>query len=277
MESFHAAPAGPGMARRDAALGGSIDHAEIAKFTAMAEAWWDPAGAFRPLHRLNPVRVEFIRDRLLARTGRDATDSEPLQGLSILDIGCGGGLLAEPLARLGAEVTGVDAAERNIEIARAHAAATGVKVTYLPCSAEDLVARGGQFDAVLAMEIVEHVADLDSFLGAARALLKPDGVLFLATLNRTLKSFAFAIVGAEYILRWLPRGTHDWRRFLRPSELARRLRGNDLAIREMTGVRYDPIADSFALDPDCSVNYMAVAFPNRLLESTDRPGDRLGR
>jgi 2-polyprenyl-6-hydroxyphenyl methylase/3-demethylubiquinone-9 3-methyltransferase len=241
--------------------GGSVDPAEIAKFAAMAEAWWDPAGMFRPLHRLNPVRIGFIRDRLLARSERDATDPEPLQGISILDIGCGGGLLAEPLARLGAGVTGIDAAERNIEIARAHAAATGTRVTYLPCSAEDLAARGARFDAVLAMEIVEHVADLDSFLHAAHALLKPDGVLFLATLNRTFKSFAFAIVGAEYLLRWLPRGTHDWRRFLRPSELARKLRGNGLAIREMTGVRYDPIADSFSLNPDCSVNYMAVACP----------------
>jgi 2-polyprenyl-6-hydroxyphenyl methylase/3-demethylubiquinone-9 3-methyltransferase len=240
---------------------GSVDRAEIEKFASMAEAWWDPAGMFRPLHRLNPVRVGFIRDRLAAHYERNIAHYQPLQGLSILDIGCGGGLLSEPLARLGADVTGIDAAERNIEIARAHAAASGIKVTYLPCPAEDLAARGAQFDAVLAMEIVEHVADLEAFLAAARALLKPDGLLFLATLNRTLKSFAFAIVGAEYILRWLPRGTHDWRRFLRPSELARHLRGNGLALRELTGVHYDPVSDSFSVHADCSVNYMAVACP----------------
>jgi 2-polyprenyl-6-hydroxyphenyl methylase/3-demethylubiquinone-9 3-methyltransferase len=253
-------PARPGPAHRNTS-GGSVDRAEIEKFAGMAEAWWDPSGVFRPLHRLNPLRIGYIRDRLAAHAGRDAADLQPLNGLSILDIGCGGGLLAEPLARLGAEVTGIDAAERNIEIARAHAAATGTKVTYLPCPAEDLAARGAQFDAVLAMEIVEHVADLHAFLGATRALLKPDGLLFLATLNRTLKSFAFAIVGAEYILRWLPRGTHDWRRFLRPSELARNLRSNGLAIRELTGVHYDPITDSFSSHRDCSVNYMAVACP----------------
>jgi len=242
---------------------GSVDRSEIAKFEAMAEAWWDPRGKFRPLHRLNPVRVGFIRDRLAKRLGRDPNEAMPLRGLSILDIGCGGGLLTEPLARLGAEVTGIDAAERNIEIARAHAEKLGVKVTYLACSAEDLAARlasgAARFDAVLAMEVVEHVADLDSFFTAAGNLLKPDGLLFLATLNRTVKSFAFAIVGAEYILRWLPRGTHDWRRFLRPSELARQLRHHGLDMKELTGVTYDPIADSFSLGRDCAVNYMAVA------------------
>jgi 2-polyprenyl-6-hydroxyphenyl methylase/3-demethylubiquinone-9 3-methyltransferase len=238
-----------------------VDHAEIAKFSALAEAWWDPAGKFRPLHRLNPVRVGYIRDRLARRLNRDPGQPEPLAGLTILDIGCGGGLLAEPLARLGAEVTGIDAAARNIEIARGHAEKLGVKVTYLPCSAEDLAAQGRTFDAVLAMEIVEHVADLDAFFQAARTLLKPDGLMFVATLNRTVKSFAFAIVGAEYVLRWLPRGTHDWRRFLRPSELARHLRRQGLAVGEIAGVAYDPIGDSFALSRDCGVNYMAVAAP----------------
>jgi 2-polyprenyl-6-hydroxyphenyl methylase / 3-demethylubiquinone-9 3-methyltransferase len=205
------------------------------------------------------VRVRFIRDRLAARLGRDPNAAEPLRGLSILDIGCGGGLLAEPLARLGAEVTGIDAAERNIAIARRHAENAGVGVTYLPCAAEDLAAQNAQFDAVLAMEIVEHVADLDTFFRAAAGLLKPDGTMFVATLNRTVKSFAFAIVGAEYVLRWLPRGTHDWRRFLRPSELARHLRGHGLEMQEMAGVSYDPIGDSFSLGRDCAVNYMATA------------------
>jgi 2-polyprenyl-6-hydroxyphenyl methylase / 3-demethylubiquinone-9 3-methyltransferase len=237
----------------------TVDHAEIAKFEAMAEAWWDPVGSFKPLHRLNPVRVRFIRDRLAQSIGRDPNGPEPLRGLSILDIGCGGGLLAEPLARLGATVTGIDAAERNIVIARDHAEKVGVKVTYLPCTAEDLASQGAQFDAVLAMEIVEHVADLDSFVTAAADLLTPAGTLFVATLNRTVKSFAMAIVGAEYVLRWLPRGTHDWKRFLRPSELAQHLRAHGLILRELTGVTYHPFDDSFALGRDCSVNYLAVA------------------
>jgi 2-polyprenyl-6-hydroxyphenyl methylase/3-demethylubiquinone-9 3-methyltransferase len=236
-----------------------VDHAEIAKFEAMADAWWDPTGKFRPLHRLNPVRVRFIRDRLAVRHGRDPEAAEPLRGLSILDIGCGGGLLAEPLSRLGAEVTGIDAAERNIAIARRHAENVGARVTYLPCAAEALAEQGAQFDAVLAMEIVEHVADLDTFFAAAARLLKPDGVMVVATLNRTVKSFAFAIVGAEYVLRWLPRGTHDWRRFLRPSELARQLRAHGIEMQELVGVAYDPIGDSFSVSRDCAVNYMAVA------------------
>jgi 2-polyprenyl-6-hydroxyphenyl methylase/3-demethylubiquinone-9 3-methyltransferase len=238
---------------------GSVDHAEIAKFEAMADAWWDPTGKFKPLHRLNPVRVRFIRDRLAAATGRHPEEPEPLRGLSILDIGCGGGLLAEPLARLGADVTGIDAAERNIAIARRHAESVGTKVTYLPCTAEALAAQNVRFDAVLAMEIVEHVADLDAFFTAAARMLKPSGAMFVATLNRTVKSFAFAIVGAEYVLRWLPRGTHDWRRFMRPSELARHLRGHGLEMKELAGVSYDPIGDSFSLGRDVGVNYMSLA------------------
>jgi 2-polyprenyl-6-hydroxyphenyl methylase/3-demethylubiquinone-9 3-methyltransferase len=248
----------PGEARARSGSG-SVDHAEIAKFEAMADAWWDPTGKFKPLHRLNPVRVRFIRDRLAASVGRNPEEPDPLRGLSILDIGCGGGLLAEPLARLGADVTGIDAAERNIAIARRHAESIGTRVTYLPCTAEDLCAQGAKFDAVLAMEIVEHVADLDAFFKAASGMLKPSGTMFVATLNRTVKSFAFAIVGAEYVLRWLPRGTHDWRRFMRPSELARLMRGHGLDMKELAGVSYDPIGDSFSLGRDCGVNYMSVA------------------
>jgi len=267
MEPSRTSPGGPGTGRPWATQraftarsgSGSVDHAEIAKFEAMADAWWDPIGKFKPLHRLNPVRIRFIRDRLAASLGRNPEEPEPLRGLSILDIGCGGGLLAEPLSRLGAEVTGIDAAERNIEIARRHAESVGAGVTYLPCTAEALAEQGAQFDAVLAMEIVEHVADLDAFFKAASAMLKPEGTMFVATLNRTLKSFAFAIVGAEYVLRWLPRGTHDWRRFMRPSELARQLRGHGLEMKELAGVSYDPIGDSFSISRDCGVNYMSVA------------------
>src|SRR5579872_2901007 len=203
---------------------GSIDPAEVAKFADLADAWWDPAGKFRPLHRLNPTRIAYIRDRAAARYGRDPLSPAPLAGLAILDIGCGGGLLCEPLARLGGKVTGLDAAERNIAIARRHAELGGLAIDYRAGSAEDMAASGRRFDVVLTMEVVEHVADPASFLGAAATLVAPGGLLIVATINRTAKAFALAIVGAEYILRWLPRGSHDWRRFLKPSELAALLR-----------------------------------------------------
>lgn len=238
--------------------GSTIDPAEIEKFAAMAEAWWDPVGKFRPLHRLNPVRVQFIRDRAASHFGREAATPEPLTGLTLLDVGCGGGLLTEPMARLGATATGIDATGRNIEIARLHAAQTGTRITYLPCAAEDLVAQGQRFDIVLAMEIVEHVADVDAFLAALSRLVKPGGLLFMATMSRTAKSYLMAIVGAEYVLRWLPRGTHDWNRFIRPSELARGLRRHGLDIAELTGVTYNPLKDSFHLSRDLDVNYMAL-------------------
>ncbi|WP_374377364.1 bifunctional 2-polyprenyl-6-hydroxyphenol methylase/3-demethylubiquinol 3-O-methyltransferase UbiG [Dongia sp.] len=237
----------------------TIDRAEIEKFAAMAEAWWDPAGKFRPLHRLNPVRVNFIRDRAAAHFGRDGADAYPLDGLTLLDIGSGGGLLTEPMARLGASATGVDATPRNVEVARLHAEQTGTRVTYLNCAAEDLVAQGKQFDIVLAMEIIEHVADVDAFIEACGKLLKPGGILFLATMSRTVKSYAMAIVGAEYIMRWLPKGTHDWNRFLRPSEMARGLRRHGLAVSELAGVSYNPFKDTFHLSRDLDVNYMVVA------------------
>ncbi|MDY0874531.1 bifunctional 2-polyprenyl-6-hydroxyphenol methylase/3-demethylubiquinol 3-O-methyltransferase UbiG [Dongia rigui] len=237
----------------------TIDLAEVEKFAAMAESWWDPVGKFRPLHRLNPVRVGYIRDKAIAHFGRDAEAALPLADLSLIDIGSGGGLLAEPLARLGASVTGVDATPRNVEVARLHAEQAGVKITYLNCAAEDLVAQGKQFDVVLAMEVIEHVADVDAFLGACAKLLKPGGLLFLATMSRTVKSYAMAIVGAEYIMRWLPRGTHDWNRFIRPSEMARGLRRHGLELAELTGVSYNPFKDSFRLSRDLDVNYMALA------------------
>jgi 2-polyprenyl-6-hydroxyphenyl methylase / 3-demethylubiquinone-9 3-methyltransferase len=243
----------------------SVDSEEIAKFTAIAEAWWDPEGDFRPLHRVNPVRLGFIRDRLCAHFGRDPKADKPLKGLKLLDVGCGGGLLCEPLARLGAEMTGLDAADKNIRIASLHAGESGLAIDYRHGSVEELAAdaeRGAsqRFDAVLTMEVVEHVADVAGFLAAAAVLVRPGGLMFLSTLNRTPKAFLMAIVGAEYVLRWLPRGTHDWRRFLRPSELAAALRRAGLEVAEMTGVAYNPLNDGWRLAPrDLDVNYMMLA------------------
>ncbi|MGF1631663.1 MAG: bifunctional 2-polyprenyl-6-hydroxyphenol methylase/3-demethylubiquinol 3-O-methyltransferase UbiG [Kiloniellaceae bacterium] len=238
----------------------SIDEAEIAKFAAMAEAWWDPEGKFRPLHRFNPVRLAFIRDRLCERFGRDPKADRPLKGLKLLDVGCGGGLLSEPLARLGAEVTGLDAAEQNIKVAALHAEEAGLAIDYRHGSVEALAEGKSRYDAVLNMEVVEHVADVGSFLDASAALVRPGGLMILATLNRTPKAFLLAIVGAEYLLRWLPRGTHDWRRFQRPSELAGKLRRAGLEIEELMGVAYNPLTDGWRLAPrDLDVNYMMLA------------------
>ncbi len=244
-------PADPGAAR-------TVDADEIARFEALAERWWRADGPMRALHRLNPVRIRFVRDRLAARLGRDADGDAPLAGLTLIDVGCGAGLLSEPMARLGARVTGIDAAAENIRVAAAHAAAGGLAIDYRHADVEALARAGERFDVVMAMEVVEHVADLDAFLAACCALVKPGGAMFVATLNRTPQSFALAIVGAEYLLRWLPRGTHDWRKFVRPSELAARLRRGGVKIVELAGVRYNPFADAWSLADDVSVNYMAM-------------------
>ncbi len=237
----------------------TVDAQEIARFNALAESWWDPDGKFRPLHKFNPIRLAYIRDRVAAHFGRDPEGPTPLSGLKVLDIGCGGGLLAEPLARLGATVTGIDAAENNIRVAQRHAEASGLAIDYRHVRAEDLAAAGERFDVVLAMEVVEHVADLDAFLDAACASLGPQGAMVIATLNRTLRAFAMAVVGAEYVLGWLPRGTHQWKKFVRPSELALRLRRNGLTVAEITGVTYNPLSDSWRLSGDLGVNYMVFA------------------
>ena len=237
----------------------SVDPDEVAKFTAMAEAWWDPNGKFRPLHQLNPARLRFIRDRVCAHLGRDPLAARPLEGLRFLDVGCGGGLLCEPLTRLGARLTGIDAAEKNIRIARHHAADAGLEIDYRHATAEDLADAGERFDAVLNMEVVEHVAEPGAFLETCAALVAPGGATVVATLNRTPKSYLLAIVGAEYILRWLPRGTHEWRKFLRPSELAAHLRRAGLDIAEMTGVEYNPLNATWRLSRDLDVNYMIFA------------------
>ncbi|MFD1626530.1 bifunctional 2-polyprenyl-6-hydroxyphenol methylase/3-demethylubiquinol 3-O-methyltransferase UbiG [Azospirillum griseum] len=238
----------------------TIDPADVARFSAIAAEWWDPTGKFRPLHRLNPLRLTYIRDTVCQRLGRDPLAPSPLAGLRLVDIGCGGGLLAEPFARMGAEVVGVDASDKNIKTAATHAAENAVTVDYRATTAEALAASGERFDVVLAMEVIEHVADVPLFLKSCADLLAPGGVLFLATLNRTPKSFAMAIVGAEYVLRWLPRGTHNWRQFLRPSELATAVRAHGLTMRDLTGVTYNPLTDTFKLNArDLGVNYMGWA------------------
>ena len=237
----------------------SIDPDEIARFEAMAAEWWDPHGKFRPLHKFNPVRLAWIRDRLLARFGRDGASPRPLEGLRILDIGCGGGLVSEPMARLGAEVVGVDASHRNVEVARIHAAQGGLAIDYRQGTAEDLLAAGERFDAVLSLEVVEHVADPAAFLGACAGLVAPGGALFVATINRTPQAFALAIVGAEYVLRWLPRGTHSWSKFVRPSEVAAALRPTGLELREFAGMSYNPLRGAWSAGRDLGVNYIAYA------------------
>jgi 2-polyprenyl-6-hydroxyphenyl methylase/3-demethylubiquinone-9 3-methyltransferase len=239
--------------------GSTVDPAEIEKFRRMAEEWWDPRGKFRPLHRFNPVRLQFLKDRLCGHFGRAPGADRPLAGLRLLDIGCGGGLVAEPLTRLGAEVVGLDATARNIEVARLHAEESGLAIDYRHGAAEDLADGREAFDAVLALEIVEHVASLEAFVAAAASLVKPGGLLVVATLNRTLKAFALAVVGAEYVLGWLPKGTHDWRKFVRPSELEAALRASGLVLAETSGVSYNPILDRWSLATDLDVNYLAVA------------------
>ncbi|MEN3951049.1 bifunctional 2-polyprenyl-6-hydroxyphenol methylase/3-demethylubiquinol 3-O-methyltransferase UbiG [Iodidimonas sp. SYSU 1G8] len=237
----------------------SIDAEEVARFEAMADLWWDPTGPFKPLHRFNPVRLEFVRDTALAHWGRTGGSLRPLSGLSAVDIGCGGGLISEPLARMGASVTGIDPSEKNIGTARLHASQTGTQIDYRAMTAEDLAASGARFDIVLNLEVVEHVADVDGFLAASGMLLKPGGLMICATLNRTIKSLAMAKIGAEYILRWLPRGTHDWRKFLTPSELVGSLRRAGLSVTALQGVTYAPLRDSWSLSRDTDVNYMVVA------------------
>jgi len=252
----------------------TVDPAEIERFSRLAEEWWDPDGKFRPLHRFNPVRLAYIRDRICERYGRDPAADQPLKGLSLIDIGAGGGLVAEPLARLGAKVTAIDASQRNIGVASTHAAAQDLAIDYRCAAAGDLVAAGETFDVVLSLEVVEHVADRAAFLGDCGRLMRPagampagampggmmpGGMMIVATLNRTAKSFLLGVVGAEYVLRWLPIGTHDWRKFVRPSELAADLRATGLRIADLTGVTYSPLSDRFSLSRDIDVNYLALA------------------
>jgi 2-polyprenyl-6-hydroxyphenyl methylase/3-demethylubiquinone-9 3-methyltransferase len=243
----------------DETSGGTIDRDEVARFAALASQWWDEEGEFRPLHRLNPVRLQFLRDRLAGHFARGARDLAPFRGLSLVDVGCGGGLVAEPMARLGFAVTGLDADAEALAVARAHAEAQGLAIDYRAETAEDLAAQGARFDAVLALEVMEHVTDVPLFLAAASRLLRPGGAFIASTINRTARSFALAIVGAEYVLRWLPRGTHRWDRFLRPSEVAASLRATGLEARELRGLVFDPVRGGWNLSSDLAVNYLVFA------------------
>ncbi len=230
---------------------------EIARFSAMAEAWWDPTGSFKPLHRYNPIRLSFLRDRLVSHFGRDPKALSPFAGLRLLDIGCGGGLLAEPLSRMGFAVTGIDASEKNIAVARLHAEGSGLAIDYRVATPEDLAA--DSYDVVLAMEVIEHVSDTELFMQAAARLLRPGGALVAATLNRTPQAFALGILGAEYVLRWVPRGTHDWRKFVTPAELAGLFRRSGLTLRELRGFSFSPIKAAWRETGDLSVNYAGWA------------------
>lgn len=234
----------------------TIDPAEIERFSRISEEWWNPNGKFRPLHRMNPVRIGYIRDQAAAHFSLPDAPA-PLQGLRLLDIGCGGGLIAEPMARLGANVTGIDASEKNIRIAGLHAEKTGIAIDYRHAAAEDLAKAGEQFDIVLALEIVEHVADTDAFIRACLQCLRPGGLLILSTLNRTAKSYALAIIGAEYVLRWLPVGTHQWKKFLRPSELVALVERHGGQLKQLMGMHMHPLTHTWSLSSsDLTVNYL---------------------
>lgn len=236
---------------------GTVDPAEVERFSRIADEWWDPTGKFAPLHRLNPVRIRYIRDRVATHWQRAPLSERPLEGLSLVDIGCGGGLLSEPMARLGARVTGIDASARNIAVASLHAERQGLAIDYRQGTVEALAPQGARFDVVLALEIVEHVSDVDLFLRTCGEMVKPGGLLFLSTLNRTAKAWMLAIAGAEYVLGWLPRGTHDWKKFLKPSEVARGLRAGGIETDDMVGVVYSPLSRQWSLNKgDLDVNYM---------------------
>lgn len=240
--------------------GSTIDPAEVSRFEAISKDWWDPKGPMAVLHKFNPVRLSFVRDLACARFGRDPKTIRALEGLNLVDIGCGGGVLSEPLARLGATVTGLDPATGNVAVARAHAQVAELEIDYRDETIEALVASGARFDIVLAMEVVEHVADVQAFVTACCEAVKPGGLLVMATLNRTLRSYALAIVGAEYVLRWLPRGTHDWEKFVTPDELADAIEAGGLRVGESRGVAYNPLTDRWSESRDESVNYMLAAY-----------------
>jgi 2-polyprenyl-6-hydroxyphenyl methylase/3-demethylubiquinone-9 3-methyltransferase len=250
----------------------SIDPAEVERFSKIAAEWWDPKGKFAPLHKFNPVRLGFIREQALYRFGRDGAARRPFEGLRLLDIGCGGGLLSEPMTRLGFEVLGVDAAERNIGTAGAHAAEVGLSIDYRCTTAEDLLAAGEPgFDVILNMEVIEHVADPGEYLRSCARLLKPGGLMIVATLNRTLKALALAKVGAEYVLRWLPVGTHDWNRFLKPEEIRGFLAAEPTVVDGPFGVVFEPLTGRWKQSHDVDVNYMMTVVRDGVWEAPAKP------
>ncbi|MEE9330224.1 MAG: bifunctional 2-polyprenyl-6-hydroxyphenol methylase/3-demethylubiquinol 3-O-methyltransferase UbiG [Parvularculaceae bacterium] len=238
----------------------TIDPEEVEKFAKIAEEWWDPFGKFKPLHKFNPIRLGFIRDQICTHFDRDRLEKLPLKGLRLLDIGCGGGLVSEPMTRLGANVTGIDAAERNVKTALTHATQHKLEIDYRATTIEDLVASGeAPFDIVLNLEVVEHVADINLFLAKSAEMVRPGGLMMMATLNRTLKSLLTAKIGAEYILRWLPAGTHDFQKFVKPAEATTALEAAGLIVRPPIGMTYQPLLDSWRINDDPAVNYMLVA------------------
>lgn len=241
----------------------TLDPEEIARFGAMADEWWSPTGKFRPLHKISPARLGFFREQICRHFGRDPNDNEALKGLSLIDIGCGGGLVAEPMARQGATVTAIDPSENNIKAASLHAEQQGVTVDYRACRAEDVVEKGETFDVVFVLEVVEHVPSVADFTTMVSKLVSPGGIIILSTINRTAKAFALAIVGAEYILHWLPKGTHQWNRFVTPEELSEILENAGLQPRETNGLVYSPFKDQWKISSDCDVNYFLTASNNQ--------------
>ncbi|MET3856348.1 MULTISPECIES: bifunctional 2-polyprenyl-6-hydroxyphenol methylase/3-demethylubiquinol 3-O-methyltransferase UbiG [unclassified Rhizobium] len=237
----------------------TIDQSEVDRFSAMAAEWWSPTGKFKPLHKFNPVRLTYIRDKAAENFGLDPKSPKPLEGLRVLDIGCGGGLLSEPVARMGATVVGADPSEKNIGIASTHAKASGVSVDYRPVTAEQLAEAGETFDIVLNMEVVEHVADVEFFMSTCSRMVRPGGMMFVATINRTMKAAALAIFAAENILRWLPRGTHQYEKLVRPEELEAPMTASGLEVIDRTGVFFNPLANQWNLSKDMDVNYMLLA------------------
>ena len=238
----------------------SVNKKEIDKFSKMADEWWDPEGKFKPLHKFNPTRIKYLKENIVYNF-KLKNKSKPLSGIKILDIGCGGGLLSEPMSRMGANVTGIDASDKNIKIAKVHSKKNKLKINYL-CSSPEKLKIGKKFDVILNMEIVEHVEDIDFFLKSCSKLLKKNGLMFVATINKTLKSYIFAIVGAEYVLRWLPIGTHEWEKFVKPEDLKKILMKYDLSLNKLEGMNFNIIKDEWSISRDLSVNYIAKFIKN---------------
>ena len=238
----------------------SVNKKEIEKFSNMADEWWDPHGKFKPLHKFNPIRIKYIKENIIDQF-KMKNKAKPLSGINILDIGCGGGLLSEPMNRLGANITGIDASIKNIKIAKIHAKKNGLKINYI-CSSPEKLKNSKKFDVILNMEIVEHVEDISFFLKSCSKLLKKNGLMFVATINKTLKSYVFAIVGAEYVLRWLPIGTHEWEKFVKPEDLKKILTKNNLSLKKFDGMHFNIIKDEWSITKDLSVNYIAKFLKN---------------